>query len=166
MSPANVAVPRQFAGSAARPSETTLARLLKQHRIRRIDAATALGILRQPAIRVAAGVTEAAVLHLRFLVVRLCLANQELRTVEDKLDEICAALSKAVSPGGDSAPPDAAILRSVPGVGKLMLAALLTEASGPLGRRDYAALRPAAKASDVRSRARHAGDVVDACHPH
>ena len=62
---------------AARPREATLARLLRQHRIRRLDAATALSILRQPAITVAAGVTEAAVLHLRSLVARLHLANQE-----------------------------------------------------------------------------------------
>ena len=126
---------------AARLRETTLARLLKQHRIRRVDAATALGTLRQPAIKVTAGVTEAAVLRLRSLVVRLRLANQELRTAEGKLDEICAALSKAANAGEDSAPTDAAILRSLPGVGKVTLAALLTEASGPLGRRDYAALR-------------------------
>src|SRR5829696_2013334 len=35
---------------AARLREATLARLLRRHRIRRVDAATALGILRQPAI--------------------------------------------------------------------------------------------------------------------
>jgi len=62
---------------AARLRETTLARLLKQHCIRRINTAAALGILRQPAIQVAAGVTEAAVLHLRSLVARLRPANHE-----------------------------------------------------------------------------------------
>jgi hypothetical protein len=35
---------------AARLREATIAKLLRQHRIRRIDAETALGILRQPAI--------------------------------------------------------------------------------------------------------------------
>jgi hypothetical protein len=50
---------------AARLRETTVARLLKQHRIRRFDAEAVLRILRQPEIKVAAGVTEAAVLHLR-----------------------------------------------------------------------------------------------------
>jgi hypothetical protein len=39
--------------------QTTMARHLKQHDIRKVDAATALGILRQPAIMVAPGVTEA-----------------------------------------------------------------------------------------------------------
>jgi hypothetical protein len=38
--------------------QTTIAHLLKQHRIRKVDAATVLGILRQPALTVAPGVTE------------------------------------------------------------------------------------------------------------
>jgi Transposase len=62
---------------AARLREATLARLLRQHRIRKLDAPAVLAILRQPAIPVAPGVTEAAVLHLRSLVARLRLANQE-----------------------------------------------------------------------------------------
>src|ERR671921_945725 len=62
---------------AARLREATLARLLRQHRIRKLDAPAVRGILRQPAITVAPGVTEAAVLHLRSLVARLPFANQE-----------------------------------------------------------------------------------------
>src|ERR671932_1692277 len=48
---------------AARLREATLASLLRQHRIRRLEAAGVLEVLRQPPIAVAAGVTEAAVLH-------------------------------------------------------------------------------------------------------
>ena len=116
---------------AARLRPMTLARLLKQHRIRRIDAAAALGILRQPAIQVAAGVTEAAVLHLRSLVARLRLANHEFHQAERKLDELCAALTQA-APAQGNTPCDAAILSSLPGVGRSTLATLLTEAGGPL----------------------------------
>ena len=43
-------------------------------------------------------------------------------------------------PQGDK-PSDAAILASLPGVGQSSFTSLLTEASGPLARRDYAALR-------------------------
>jgi hypothetical protein len=136
---------------AARLRETTLARLLKQHRIRRVDAETALTILRRPAIKVAAGVTEAAVLHLRSLVVRLRLANRELRQAERKLDELCAALTRAEAE--ESSPlPDAAILASLPGVGRSTLATLLTEAAGPLGRRDHAALRTLSGVAPVTKR--------------
>ena len=79
---------------ATRLREATVARLLGRHRIRRLDAASVLDVLRQPAITVAAGVTEAAVLHLRSLVARLRLANTEFHQAEQKLDELCARLSQ------------------------------------------------------------------------
>ena len=126
---------------ATRLREAALAKLFRQHRIRRLDAATALGILRQPAIMVAAGVTEAAVLHSRSLVARLRLANEGFHQAERKLEELCATLTESTSAVADSRPSDAAILRSLPGVGTVTLAALLTEAAGPLARRDYPALR-------------------------
>ena len=44
---------------ARRVRKTTVAQLLKAHRIRRIDADTLVAILRQPAIDVAPGTTEA-----------------------------------------------------------------------------------------------------------
>jgi transposase len=125
---------------AARLREATLARLLRRHRIRRLEAAGVLEVLRRPAIAVAAGVTEAAVLHLRSLVARLRLANVEFRQAERRLDELCAALGQTAT-ATPSNPCDADILRSLPGVGTVVLAILLTEAGDPLARRDYAALR-------------------------
>ena len=136
---------------AARLRETTLARLLKQHRIRRLDAERALDILRQPAIPVAAGITEAAVLHLHSLVARLRLANREFRQAERKLNELCAALSQTAA-AGNGGLHDATILASLPGIGTGTLATLLTEASGPLGRRDYAALRTLSGVAPVTKR--------------
>ena len=136
---------------AARLREATVAKLLSQHRIRRVDARTALAILRQPAIRVAAGVTEAAVLHLRSLVARVHLANREFRHAERELDELCAALTRSEGAAGGT-PRDAAILVSLPGVGRSTLAALLTEAAGPLARRDRAALRTLSGVAPVTKR--------------
>src|SRR3954471_23859531 len=72
---------------AAGLREATIAKLLSQHRIRRLGAAGVLEVLRRPAIAVAAGVTEAAVLHTHSLVVRLRLANAEFRRAARKLDE-------------------------------------------------------------------------------
>ena len=136
---------------AARLSEATLAPLLRRHRIRRLDAAGVLGVLRRPANAVAAGVTEAAVLHLRSLLARLHLANAEFCQAERKVDELCAALSRhaAAEPAG---PCDADILRSLPGVGTVILAILLTEAGDPLARRDYAALRTLSGVAPVTKR--------------
>src|SRR5215216_5532147 len=137
---------------AARLREATLAQLLRQHRIRKLDAPVVRGILRQPAIPAAPGVTEAAVLHLRSLVARLRLANQEFRQAERKLEELCTALSETQLTAQDSGPGDATILRSLPGVGPVTLATLLTEAAGPLARRDYAALRTLSGVAPVTKR--------------
>ena len=52
---------------AGRLRKSTVERLLKQYRIRRIDAETVLRILREPAIKVAKGVAEAASIHIRSL---------------------------------------------------------------------------------------------------
>ena len=152
---------------AARLREATLARLLRQHRIRKLDAPAVLAILRQPAITVAPGVAEAAVLHLRSLVARLHLANQEFRQAERKLEEFCTALSETNPAAQDSGPGDATILRSLPGVGPVTLATLLTEAAGPLARRDCAALRTLSGVAPVTKRSgktcvvvmRHAAQV-------
>jgi transposase len=136
---------------AIRLRATTLARLLQEHRIRRVDAEKALSLLRQPAITVAEGVTEAAVLHLRSLVIRLRLANREFRQAERKLDELCTALKEDTAASGD-APCDAAVLSSLPGIGPVILATLLTEAAGPISRRDYTALRTLSGVAPVTKR--------------
>jgi transposase len=136
---------------AARLREATLARLLQEHRIRRVDAERALSLLRQPAIPVAEGVTEAAVLHLRSLVARLRLANREFHQAERKLDELCATLREKTAAAGSSL-GDAAILSSLPGVGPVTLAILLSEAGGPIKRRDYAALRTLSGVAPVTKR--------------
>ena len=144
---------------AAGLREATIAKLLSQHRIRRLDAAGVLEVLRRPAIAVAAGVTEAAVLHVHSLVARLRLANTEFRQAERKLDELCAALSRNASgePGG---PCDADILRSLPGIGTVVLAILLTEAGDPLARRDHAALRTLSGVAPVTKRSGRSHVVV------
>jgi transposase len=110
-----------------------------------------LEVLRQPAIAVAAGVTEAAVLHLRSLIARLRLANAEFRQAERKLDELCATLSQDAAATTGS-PCDAEILRSMPGIGTVILAILLTEAGDPLARRDHAALRTLSGVAPVTKR--------------
>src|SRR3712207_3337875 len=144
---------------AARLREATLARLLRRHRIRRLDAAGVAEILRRPAITVAAGVTEAAVLHLRSLIARLRLADAEFRQAERKRDELCAGLGQDAAAAARG-PCDAAILRSLPGVGAATLATLLTEAGDPLARRDHAALRTLSGVAPVTRRSGKARIVV------
>jgi transposase IS116/IS110/IS902 family protein len=92
--------------------------------------------------------------------------HREVRQAEGKLGELCAALTRAGDAAGDG-PRDAATLASLPGVGRSTLAALLTEAAGPLARRDYAALRTLSDVAPVAKRSggsrivvmRHAAQV-------
>jgi transposase len=125
--------------------KATIERLLKQFRIRRINAETVLDTLRQPAIKVAAGIAEAAGAHIRSLIVRLRVVKRELHDAEKKLDELCAGFDA-------SQRDDVAILRSLPGIGRINLATLLAEASGPLSRRDYPALRTLTGVAPVTKR--------------
>ena len=128
---------------AARVSEKTIARILKNYRIRRLDAAEILRILRRPPLGVAPGTTEAATAHIRTIAARLRLINQQIKEAERRLDELCAAIEAAAesAPGQICEQRDVAILRSCPGLGRINIATLLAEACEPLRRRDYHVLR-------------------------
>src|SRR5215216_4848783 len=128
---------------AARVSEKTIARILKNYRIRRLDAAEILRILRRPPLVVAPGTTEAATAHIRTIAARLRLINQQIKEAERRLDELCAAIAAAAesAPGQICEQRDVAILRSCPGLGRINIATLLAEACEPLRRRDYHVLR-------------------------
>lgn len=140
--------------AAAKASEKTLARLLKEHRIRRIDAATVLETLRKTPLFVTPGTTEAACAHIRTVAAQLRLVNQQIKEAHHALDGLCAQLEAAQEdPSGQLREQhDVTILRSWPGIGRIVLATLLTEAAEPLSRRDYHALRALAGAAPVTRR--------------
>jgi transposase len=140
--------------------KSTIERLLKQHRIRRVDADTVLRTLQQPAIEVPNCVAEAAGVHMRSLTVRLRVVNCELRDAERKLDELCAAIGETGSESEHVEPRDVTILRSLPGIGRINLATLLAEASGPLSRRDYQGLRTLSGVAPVTKRSGKSHNVV------
>jgi transposase len=143
---------------AARTSEKTIARILKQHRIRRIDAGTVLRVLRARALTVAPGTTEAASAHIRTLAARARLINVQIKEAQHRLDELCGAIEAA--PGQICEQRDVAILRSLPGVGRITLATLLAEACEPLRLRDYHILRTLTGAAPVTRRSGKACFVV------
>ena len=139
---------------AVRAREGAIRRLLEAHRIRRFDAAEALRILRDKPLTVAPGTTEAARAHLRALAERIGLVNKQLRKARHQLDQLCAELeASAEDPSGHNCEQrDVAILRSLPGVGRIILATLLAEGSEPLGRRDYHVLRTLSGVAPVTRR--------------
>jgi transposase len=141
--------------------QSTTERLLKQYRIRRVDADTVLRILRQPAIKVPASVAEAACVHMRSLIVRLRVVNDELTSAERKLDEFCSEIGETGPASGQGIEPqDVTILKSLPGIGRVNLATLLAEASGPLSRRDYQGLRTLSGVAPVTKRSGKSHIVV------
>jgi transposase len=138
---------------AARVRETTIAKLLKRHRIRRFDAAHVLAVLRQPPIKLAAGTAEAASAHIDMLIASIRLINRQLKQSHHKLDALTARLipTEETEPGQQKQ-HDVEILASLPGVGRIVLATLLAEGSDALQRRDYAALRSLAGVAPVTKR--------------
>ena len=138
--------------SAAKATEKAIAAVLKEHRIRRLDAASVLKTLRKTPLFVAPGTTEAACAHIRSLAARLRLVNQQIKEAQQSLDRLCAKLEEE-SPSGQSFEQcDVTILRSWPGIGRIVLATLLAEATEALRRRDYHALRALAGAAPVTRR--------------
>jgi len=143
----------------ARLHKETIARLLKTHRIRRLDAEQVRSILQEPPLPSAPGVTEAATGHIRLLLPRIRLLNSQIKTVHAEIDALCQQLAgpQTIEPG-ESVPGqsieqrDVAILHSVPGVGRIVGATLLAEASEPLRRRDYHAIRTLAGQAPVTKR--------------
>jgi len=139
---------------AARVQKATIERLLKTHRIRRIGADEALAALRQRPVQVAPGTTEAATAHIRALSVRLKVVNRQVKEAHRQLDALCARLADPgeTEPGQPPEQRDVTILRSLPGVGRIVVATLLAEAPEPLRVRDYHALRSLCGAAPVTRR--------------
>ncbi len=139
---------------AAKIHKSTIERLLKTWRIRRIGADEALSTLRQKPIQVAPGATEAATAHIRILAVRLKVVNRQIKDAHRQLDALCAKLAEPGDPEPGHSPEqrDVTILRSLPGVGRIVVATLLAEAPEPLRERDYHALRSLCGAAPVTRR--------------
>lgn len=137
------------AGARLRPSQ--VAAVLRSYRIRRLEAAAVVAILRTPALAVAPGVTDAAAAHARQLIRRLWLLRQEQATTSAALTALLAQLTTPPAgppadsgdgpPAPSAGPSDAAILQSMPGVGPVVASRVLSEASAPLAAREYAQLR-------------------------
>jgi transposase len=139
---------------AAKLRKSAVESLLQAHRIRRFDGEEVLRILRQKPLAVAPGTIEAASAHIRALAARLRLVNGQLQEAHRRLDEFCTKLeqTKESEPGQPYEQRDVEILRSLPGIGRIILATLLAEAWEPLRNRDYHALRTLCGVAPVTKR--------------
>jgi transposase len=124
---------------AARLSEAKIARLLQQHRIRRITAAEVRAVLKTKPLTLAPGAQEAAAEHALLLLPRLRLLLQQRSDLGRRIN---AMLDELATPAEDKHEHrDAAILLSLPGLGRKIAATMLSEASQAIADRDYHALR-------------------------
>jgi len=156
--------------AARRRRAQSVARVLREHRIRRLSATEVLEILRQTPVHVAPGTDVAATAHIRLLTDRLRLVNRQIRECHQRLDAICAEFPEPASEEDDRPEGceqrDVEILRSFPGVGRIILATLLAEAAQPLASRDYRALRSLTGVAPVTRRSGKRSSVMmrQACH--
>jgi transposase len=168
---------------AARLRQATIAKILARHRIRRWTPEKVLAELRQPPLQVAAGTQTAACAHIETLVPLLRLVNRQLREARRQIDALTARIdppqendqksdqkndqkNDLENEPGQRKQRDVEILSSLPGVGTTVLATLLTEATDPLQRRDYAAVRSLAGVAPVTKRSGKSCLVIrrQACH--
>ena len=126
---------------AARIRKASIAAILKRNRIRRHDAAGVLRILRQQPLEVGRGTIAAAKAHIESVIARLKLVDQQIEQAHTRLDELCADILANDDSDEREEQRDVSILRSMPGIGRIVLATLLAEASQPLAERDYHSLR-------------------------
>lgn len=115
---------------------------LRTHRIRRLTTDEIVTALRQPRLTVAPGVADAVETRIAALVPQLRLVHEQRLTAERRIDRLLTQI--AATDGREDQHRehrDIEILRSLPGVGRMVMATMLTEAAGPLAERDYPTLR-------------------------
>lgn len=130
-----------------------ITRTLREHRIRRITTDDIVGALRAPTLTVAPGVTDATAMRIELLVPQLLLLREQHTRIQRQIDHLLEALAAAAPDETESREHrDVEILRSLPGVGRIVAATMLSEATGPLADRDYGTLRAYAGAAPVTKR--------------
>lgn len=124
---------------AAKLSLSKITRILKQHRIRRVDAAGVQQALSAPALRLAPGAAEAASEHVLVLLPLLRLLHRQEAEVAQRSAALLEEL--ATAEGETNEHRDTAILLSLPGVGRKVSATVLSEAYQAIAERDYHSFR-------------------------
>ncbi len=119
---------------------STVKNLLRRNRVRRFDAKAVLEILRAEKINVNEATTQSCVWHIKTIIERMKVIDRQLEQTREHIKDVIETMdSKFVAEGGG--PTDIEILRSVPGVGDVVLATLIAEAWDLIRCRDLKALR-------------------------
>lgn len=119
-------------------------KILKDHRISRMTVDDVRRELARQDLVVAPGVREAVAERVRLIVPQLQLVDKQVTEVEKRIEKVLERMSvpEAESAEGQrNEHRDAAILLSLPGAGKTVVATMLAEAWQPLVERDYTRMR-------------------------
>jgi transposase len=138
-------------------SKSKLQKLLHSHRIRRLDAKAIQEALGVPALKLAPGAMEAVSEHVLLILPMLRLLLQQRKDLERRIEALLEEMSTV---GKFSEHRDVIILRSLPGVGRVISATMLAEASQPLAERDYHALRSYGGTAPITRRSGKSKSVV------
>lgn len=133
---------------AAKLSLTRISAILKARRIRRWEPQPVKNILASTPLTLAPGAAEAASEHALLLLPRLRLLHQQRLQIATRMQALLTDLA-APDPAHPSEHRDAAVLLSLPGVGRQIAATMLSEASQAIAERDYHALRCYAGAAPI-----------------
>jgi transposase len=120
---------------AQRLTRPALRSLLARHRLRRITGEMLYEALHARSVTLTPGTAEAAAEHVELLLPRLQLVREQRQRSERRMDALLDALEERQEHR------DVTILRSLPGVGRVVAATMLAEAWGLLAARDYQSLR-------------------------
>ena len=148
----------------ARLSRSKIEKVLRSHRIRRYDADAIRQALSVPALKLAPGAAEAASEHVLLILPMLRLLLRQRKDLERRIE---AMLEQMSTEGQFPEHRDVTILRSLPGVGRVISATMLAEASQPLAERDYHALRSYGGAAPITRQSGKRKSVImrKSCNP-
>jgi len=143
-----------------------VSRILREHRITRWSTEEVLAVLARRQWTVAAGTWPAVYAHVMLLLPRLHLLRTQRSELKATLDRALARCAETEGQPGEHR--DVSILRSLPGVGRKVAAAMLGYATRALAERDYHTLRSYTGVAPVTKRSGkryHVTPMRYACHP-
>jgi transposase len=135
-----------------RLTRTQVRTLLKRHRIRRLTADDVWTHARTADFVPAPGVVAGVHARLDGLIDQVRVTDAQRQRCLKDIDRVLDAITAVPAEGDPREHRDVEILRSLPGVGRMVTATMLTEAARPLADRDYHTLRATAGTAPVTER--------------
>ena len=130
-----------------------IAPVLRAHRIRRWTVDDVLQALRRPRLHVAVGVSDAVATRLAALIPQLLVVHDQRARAQRDIDRLLEDLAATEDQAGEPREHrDVEILLSLPGIGRMVAATMLSETASALAARDYSMLRAYGGAAPVTKR--------------